>query len=524
MSLEIGNYNNILIKLSHAVKMHNFYPVGHPHLDSALDACYQLLMETVKADGEIKWTIDQKGFYHDGNLLAPGNNEVAGLARKAFYRKIKEIIVTPKVTTDDLKALLDVLKLDPDEVSAEGGVETIFAKRDVDGLLLNEMSYENLMRLKEEFEAENEEALQLEEGDGEAEEEAGEDREEAGAEEEAAAPEAAEETLAELTEQLKGETDFLKYNDLSVRIKTKTDALMALKRFDEVYEVLTLFLAHSSDEGGLPEDLRGLASEVLTGLLTPDVFRYLVLRAGHKWERDRERVHRILLHGDVSVIDMILDALVEAPDASTRRNLYNTVILFGDKIKPRVIKRLASDHWYEVRQMIALLGDLRDPETLDALEEAWRNEDLRVKKEVLKSLVKIPSPKSREMLISALGEDDLSLKCQALISMGVSRNTEFVDTIGEQAVAKGDPEVRKEAVKALGLMKDPAAVPYLTRVLFKKAWINKKTNEEIRALAAASLGMIGTEEALAAVEKVAERSEGELHMACRRILDGREKS
>ncbi len=66
-------------------------------------------------------------------------------------------------------------------------------------------------------------------------------------------------------------------------------------------------------------------------------------------------------------------------------------------------------------------------------------------------------------------------------------------------------------------------MPYLTRLLFKKVWFGKRSNEEVRILAAQSLGAIGTEEAYKAVQEACKDASVELYTACRRILEGREK-
>ncbi|MBI5587783.1 MAG: HEAT repeat domain-containing protein, partial [Deltaproteobacteria bacterium] len=103
-----------------------------------------------------------------------------------------------------------------------------------------------------------------------------------------------------------------------------------------------------------------------------------------------------------------------------------------------------------------------------------------------------------------------------------------IDVLGKIAL-RWEPfadtqDAKREAIKALGIIGDPRAVPYLTSVLFKKAWIGKRTNEEVRSLAAYSLGMIGGAGAFDAIEQVEKSSRGELYITCKRILEGREKT
>src|SRR5574337_315501 len=117
------NYSTILIELNKAVKMHNFYPEGHPQLDSALEKCFLLFKKSFDQQPEIKWKIDQKGFYDGKTLVAGDFAEITGLAKKFFYRKVKELTFTPRMTLQELKALLSIIKLEPEELQAKGGAE-----------------------------------------------------------------------------------------------------------------------------------------------------------------------------------------------------------------------------------------------------------------------------------------------------------------------------------------------------------------------------------------------------------------
>jgi len=177
---------------------------------------------------------------------------------------------------------------------------------------------------------------------------------------------------------------------------------------------------------------------------------------------------------------------------------------------------------------VSLLGEIGDIRSLDAIESAYENPDPRVKKEVMKTMVKLPDPRSTAFLIKVLDEQDHALVSQAIISLGMLKDPGAIDILGRIAI-KWEPfadtqDTKREAIKALGIIGDTRAVPYLTNVLFKKAWFGKKTNEEVRSLAAYSLGMIGGDEAFDAIAKVEKSSEGELYITCKRILEGREKN
>lgn len=529
MSLEISNYSHILNELNKAVKMHNFYPDGHPNYESALSRCYLIVKKSVDESGEVRFTIDQRGFYLNNSIITPVTPDVAALAKKFFFRRVKEIAFSQRVTLEEIKVLLSVLKLEPEELQAGGGAEALFAGNDVAGILINALKYEDLRKLKQELEDKKKEETEVI-ASAEVVEDAPEGQSPEAGEKE---PEQKEKTdddtpLESLIGRIRTERDFLRYKDLSVRINEKASPLLIERKFEEVFGALVVFAEHSFPSSGLPEEIRNTATERLRSILNRDMMKYLVERVGAKDEVLRAAIQKMLVFTGLEAVELLLDAIIEAPEAITRRHLFNTIVLFGREIRPSVEARIKNPEWYVVRQMVSLLGEIGDDRALDAIESTYGNPDPRVKKEVMKTLVKIPSPRSTAFLIKVLDEEDQGLVSQAIISLGMLKDPGAVDILGKIAI-RWEPfadtqDAKREAIKALGIIGDLKAVPYLTNVLFKKAWFGKKTNEEVRSLAAYALGMIGGEEAFGAIEHVGKNSEGELYITCKRILEGREKN
>lgn len=529
MSVEIANYAIILIELTKAVKMHNFYPEGHPQLDSALTKSYLHLKKCIDLQGELKWRLDQKGFYDGKTLIAPGNAEGAALAKRLFFRKVKELTFTPAVSMHDLRVLLSIIKAEPEEVAAKGGVEAMFATLDVEGILLNELRYEDLKRLKSEIQRQKDEEERVAQEARKPEEPSGAS---AAAQEEEPEDKPEEEredtSLEELVRRANKESDLLKYNDLAVRIKEKLDPLLAEKDAEKVYPALMTFYAHAVPSSGKTEGIRATALEKLKSLLTSDVLAYLAVKAGAKENQQRGATQSILVYSGDPGAEALLDAIIEAPEAATRRHLFNALVRFGKRLRPLAEARLNHPAWFVCRQMVSLLGDVGGQESIPALEAAYRHEEARVKKEVMKSLVKIGTPRAAAFLIEKLREEDPSLMAQAIISLGMLKDPASIEPLAEIASKRENfsdlMESQKEAVKALGIIGDNRAVPHLVKILFRKVWFGKKANDELRLLAALSLGMIGTPEALAAVEEASSWAAGELQTVCKRVLDGRERT
>lgn len=534
MSVEITNYASILIELVKAVKMHNFYPEGHPQLDATLEKAYLQLKNAVDSRGEIKWRLDQKGFYDGKSPISPNYADGASLAKKLFFRKIKEIAFTPRLTLNDLRALLSAVKMEPEEIAASGGVDELFASLDVEGILLNEIDYEDLKRLKseiqkrkEEEERAAEEAKKKEELAGEAAEAGEKEQKKEEKPEEKHEEQKDDAGLRELIALLDGENDLLRYNDIAVRIREKVEKLLAEKEHAQVYTAMMTFYAHAIPSSGKTDGIRSTALDKIKSMLTRDMLAYLAELAGAKENRMRGATQSILVFAGDPGAEALLDAIIQAPEAAVRRNIFNALLKFGARLKPLAASRLAHKQWYVVRQMVSLLGETGGVEALPDIEKAYGHEEPRVKKEVMKSLVRIGTPRSAAFLIDKLGEQDQSLVAQAIISLGMLKDPSAIAPLAAIAAKREnftdliDPQ--KEAIKALGIIGDARAVAPLAKILSRKVWFGKKANDEVRALAALSLGMIGTPEALQSVEEAHRGASGELLAACKRVLDGREK-
>ncbi len=518
----------ILNELGRAVKMHNFYPSGHPHFKSALNQCVNHIKGFVGDSEEVKYTINPRGFEFRSRAIESDSKDISDLAKKCFMRKIRELTITWRVRGEDIRDLVEVLRMEPGEISSAGGVEKVFAGKGVEGLLLNEMRYEDLKKLKSEAQIESEEPVPLPVEPGDEDIETNETEGDKMIQPEGGG-ESADVELLDLIEKLRTERDFLRFNDLSVRIRERCSALMAINSMDEVMEAVFVFLELSDTRSMLPKDLMGMARTQIKALLRSEpLLRYMAGRAGEKDEIHRGTIQQSLILAEDQVIDILLDSAVKAHEAIVRRNLFDTLVLFKERLVPFIEERIKNGAWYEVRQMATLLGDMGDAGNVRLLESIYNYDNIKVKKEALKNLARLPSREAAAFLTRALKEEDSSLVSQAIVSLGCLRDTAALKTITEIAL-KWEPfakshTLQKEAIKALGNIGAAESVPALSRIVMRKSWFGRQDNEELRELAAKSLGNIDDEEALKALKRAMKKSEGALYATCKRVLEKRERT
>ncbi len=516
------DHTNILIELNRAVKTLNFYPKGHPNLEQVLGGFLTLLKEATSDQRDITLRIDSKHIIEDGKPISPNNTAISALAKQLFLRKIKVLNINSKISAKDVDGFLSLLTMEPQAIFKEGGAVMVLARLNVTGILLNETSYEQLKELQEKLEDDKvgkEEDEDVEEADtDETADSPSESEQEQGAEPEKPAEEK-ENALKELLRLMANERDTINYKDLSLRVIEKTDRLIGNSEIDAVLPALYLFLKQTLPKYMETEEIRAIASESLLHFLSEEVILFLIGKVCEREEPNRNAIQYLLLKAREAATDPLLDALSQTVAAHEAHYLTNTLMRFGDDIRSKITERLELDERAVTIQMIALLGELGGEESMEPLIEAYAQNDLRIKKAVLKSLARIPSESSSKILKDAIKEGNRALVGQAIISLAMHKDSSSVELIGEMAL-KADTELKKEAIKALGIGGDELAVPYLKKVLVKKGWFGKEISDDQKILASLSLGKIGGPMAIETIKDVYKESKGNIYNTCKRVLEG----
>ncbi|MBI5286809.1 MAG: HEAT repeat domain-containing protein, partial [Deltaproteobacteria bacterium] len=515
---------------------------GFTHIRNALD----------QQQKDITWTISSNGFYEGKNLLCKGNKGVATLARELFLRRIKQITFSRQVTLPEWKDLLKVLKYEPEELLGMGGVEKTLYKQGIHGIWVNEVRYEEIAKRATDLPYPfGEKRVSLTEdrpyrtAEGETSptvDSAYTTREKGAVQVEDAfhlettfewldekipvmpTGKTEEEPLEKLLLTLEKEENSTAYEALVRKIVVRATPLRDEKRWDELFPVLITFAYHSYLQPHRPEEQRNAASRGLTDLLSLNMVEYLVRRLCQPKEKDREAIQQTLLRTGEEGINHLISSLIDIEDIGARRQLFNTLLLFGDMARCEAERRLDDSMWFVVRQMVAILGEIASPQSVDGLKKAFLHPDPRVKKEVLKAMSNMPPQEALPVLLDALKGGDRTVRLQAVVSLGILGNPtatpHLIDIALKQWAFRSNIDIRKEAVNALGIIRDRRAVPALVKILKTTPWFGKRKMLGLRCMAVISLGRIGGEEALKAIDEMAKVSTDMLYSACVRALEG----
>jgi len=160
----------------------------------------------------------------------------------------------------------------------------------------------------------------------------------------------------------------------------------------------------------------------------------------------------------------------------------------GKLVEKRDIKGLLKALSYpkdaEVRRKAAeALGDIADPQAVESLLIAIKDESAAVRAQAASALGSIGDPRSLDMLISALKDSEPSVRratMWALHALGDSRSVQPLI----QALNDPDPDARFVAVSVLGELADARATAALTAAL-------NDPGSDIQSMAGEALGKIG---------------------------------
>lgn len=95
---------------------------------------------TVASRGPVRFVIEPKAFRLGDQLIGEGQSQVAGLAETLYAHQIGQLIVAPGLTTEEANAFVRCVGSDPSAVREEGGLRAVIVKAGVSHLAVIEMT------------------------------------------------------------------------------------------------------------------------------------------------------------------------------------------------------------------------------------------------------------------------------------------------------------------------------------------------------------------------------------------------
>lgn len=197
--------------------------------------------------------------------------------------------------------------------------------------------------------------------------------------------------------------------------------------------------------------------------------------------------------------------LLKDPDWAVRREAVITLGEMGDErcVEP-LVRSLRDGDWQVREAAVEALGMVGSP-SVDLLVRQLR--DWNIRKYAIRALGKIKDERVLVPLLAQLRSDEFKEDAtEALVELGQPALEQLLTALNDK-----DENVRKQAVIALGRIKDAAAVDALIGKLQDKDWY-------IRLTASAALETIGDERGREAIKPLLQDPDLVVKMRAERIL------
>jgi len=469
------------------IKAIRYYPAKHPALKKSAEETLSGFAPLLAGGNHLSLTVKKEEFLFDDNPVAKGNEVLAQLATFCFARRIQYLTFLSDLNSSDLHHFVHYLLLDPTTIQKKGGIQALLKKARLTTIWTNIRNLDEILEQKEEIEELPEDgdfdpAAFLEEGD---------EFDEAQAQ--AAAIDL--ETLLKKLEQEQNDSRFqhsLQELIPLLRLQLSEDRRpLVLRAF--------LLLCRNATGKQYSADRKQYAKLALGQLSTDEMTNFLAAFVFDESTeaKTRETLIQILAYLSDKVAKRLMQMLASEESAQKRKMLQEILIRSGSTILPIVHEYMHDERWFVVRNAVGIAGEIRSPESLAELSLLLQHDEIRVRREAIRSLTKIGGKRAIKILLQTAVDDDQDMRRQAILSLGAMRATAAVPTLLAILKQKGwsqrEIDLRKDTIRALGEIRAPEATPELVKILKKKRWLRRQLNDELRAAAAAALGDIGDE-------------------------------
>ncbi len=449
-------------EMAKGMKAVSFYPPSHPALIQAISKIVSNFEEIPLPEEGLEIDVTKGALLHGETPVPAANKAVTDLNRELYLRRASKLIVLPGVTPEEMVAFLGLLNRDAQEIQDEGGIEPALARLKVTKIWVNRVDYQGLTEmLKKEEEKELPEAVP--EAPVLADEELSLSLEEAPPEHP---------TIDQLLALIEKETDPGAYREHVIALSRAIYAERADLRIEYSSRALNIFAVHLEHPPRNNEEIANLARLGIKEMASDTLVEHYIHLLRDRATRGRKEVETVLVAFEDRAVKPLLTALGNEEDLLVRKTMVEIVVRIGRPAVPAILENLADSHWFVVRNMVTILGSLGLPDLAPHVATALSHPDLRVKKEAIKALSKLPHPSA----ITALGElcffPEETVALTATAALSSKKESEAVLTLYRRAVQKRIlyPSYRLaheaiDSLRAIGTDEAATALEEITRAM-----------------------------------------------------------
>lgn len=523
-SEDLKEARDILQNIIKAKKTFRIYPRNNPIYMKTLEESYAKFKNFFAYKDNYVLHIKHNSIFYDSEPIYQNPEKEDNLALFFFKDGLRELTFNRGLLQEELEEFLRILALDFDRDVIDDDVVTLLWEKDfqniqyvVDETVLVDVDEEDYETKAEEdvmIEATDEDALMNAYADGFKEVEM----------KSVHIVPITQDDLKKLASDLESDSSS-KIEKLTLILFEVIDKSDDKREIEEIFRFLKDSIKFSMKHGSLRSVVKILknAKEIIVNKSSADVvkkyMRMLILYVGTEEivkflaeildkniESEEKYFKEFVVLLDKNAITSFVKLLGDLKTIHARKCAIEALIFLGTKDIHALSKGLDDPRWFVVRNVIYILRKIRDKRAIEYLLRTVKHNDIRVRKEGIRTLSELGGSHVILTLKECLDDNDVEIRVASAKAFGkigseVAKRI-MLDKISNKAFKEKDFDEKKEFYEVLAKWKDKEVRDFLLKALKKKTlFFGRSKNFETKACAAFCLGLLGDKEVLPILHK-----------------------
>jgi HEAT repeat protein len=267
---------------------------------------------------------------------------------------------------------------------------------------------------------------------------------------------------------------------------------------------------------------RNQLSSLVDSLGRPDRLRMIEDLLNSTPDEPLDDLQALLLMLKSNAVQPLCELLGNLKHKSHRLMICEVLATLGKENTSQLVKGLTDPRWYYVRNLVLIIGKLNTPQLAKYLKPLVRHGDMRVRKEVLRTMRALCPGGRGDQFITFLNDHEESVRLLAMKILTPGRYTApfsvWQPVTESKAFQDRSPSEKRIIFQIMCQMSGEDVIPYCRHLVTRWFWTNRRTHQEAGVLATEALKRIGTPAAVEALKAGKKRMNHAIRQACKEAL------
>ena len=311
------------------------------------------------------------------------------------------------------------------------------------------------------------------------------------------------------------------FNEMLALVRQLLDDFIQQAKWGKANTVLEV-LREARHRVDLPVKSQEALSSILESLGEPTSIKPIEQALNASRETATRELLAFLLNLGPNAIPSLCSVLSELKLEGHRQTVREALSILSRNDPDMLAKELADSRSDHVRNVLSVIGKVRDPGFAPYVEKLAGHPDSQVRREALHILHLLPAGGKGDRLVGLLADPDSEIRNSALGLLKTGKYkvpfSLWASVVTSKILLHRPLSEVRTIFKAMEFALGDEAVPYLHRLVMQSLWTRRGQKQELGALAAHALGRIGTEAAVLALKDGKTRYNRTIRNACEQSL------